>query len=87
MRNFWIALAATAVPITAFEVMALVLSGSRDTGVLGAIVFGLYAGGIIAAIVLAIVRRRRVSAGIFAGLGIGLVSLVVTCFAVVFTAF
>jgi hypothetical protein len=45
------------------------------------VALGLWILGFFVAIVLAIVGKRRLAAGIFAGIGISLVVLGITCFA------
>jgi hypothetical protein len=83
MRSFWIAFAATAVPISALGVASFVV-GEPPALMVGAIaVCYLFALGI--AIGMAVVRRRRVAAGIFTGLAAGVLVLATTCFATIFT--
>ncbi len=77
MSNFWKAFLATAIPISALEIISVI--GFSGFFLLNLMVF--YVLALVAAIVLAIRRKRRVAAGIFAGLAVSILVLATTCFA------
>jgi hypothetical protein len=91
MSNFRKALLWTAIPIIVLSVAGLtgVAVGSGDEGVeffFGLIWFGAafyFLGAIIALIISAVRHDRQKMAGILAGLGISIVSLGATCFAII----
>jgi hypothetical protein len=86
MSGFRKALLWTAVPIVVMSLigMAGIASNEVNLAVLlgffwvGAVFY--FVGTIIALIICAVMRKRQIVAGILAGLGIGIVSLGVTCF-------
>ena len=93
MITFAKALTATAVPIVAVSIASIVgvinTSGSAQNN-FASVAFGaagLWVLGILAAIGFAVARKGEVAAGILAGVGIGIVALGATCFAVVGSAF
>ncbi len=81
MNSFWKSVLATAVPLAAAVAVSMAWSqsivGRITAGVAG---FGSLAA-FVAAIVLAIVGRRQIAAGLLAGLGFGALSAVISCFA------
>jgi hypothetical protein len=80
MSSFWKALIATAVPITAVSITAMIVHSA--SGALLLAVLGLCLAAIVAGVVFAVTNRARIAAGVFAGLGIGLLAAVTSCFAV-----
>ncbi len=79
------ALLLTAIPLIVLFGSAsggLVARWSWDgVGVLAGIASILTAAALLAGIVLAIMRRTQLAAGVFTGMGIGVLGAVVTCFA------
>jgi hypothetical protein len=78
---FWVATLATAIPLAALVAVAMSIQNpilGWMAGVAGIAAF-------MTAIVLIIVGKRMIGAGILAGIGFGALALVITCFAVVFT--
>ena len=93
MSNFRKALLWTAIPIIILSVVSMtgVAVGSGDEGAefsfgflwIGAFLY--FLGAIILLIIFAIMHERQKMAGILAGLGISIVSLGATCFAMIST--
>ena len=91
MSDFRKALLWTAIPIVVLSLLSTILSfydrsGSPDKNVertLGLWFLAVYylVGAAIGAIIFGIISKRTIASGIWAGIGIGIISLGVTCFA------
>ncbi len=91
MSDFRKALLWTAIPIFILSIVSMVgvVINSGDEGAefgfgflwVGALLY--FLGTIIALILSAVMHKRQVMSGILAGIGIGIVSLGVTCFAMI----
>ena len=88
MNNFWKALIATAVPIVVLSIIGTVgiwttinSESVPNFAIAWFVGLVLWIGALITAIVFAVTGRRQLSAGIFAGVGIGFLVLGTTCFA------
>lgn len=83
MRNFWITFAATIVGLSAFGLASLLTSFRYEVLIA---VWGLsYVLALVAAIVLAVRRKSRIAAGMFAGIAASVLVLMTSCFIIVFT--
>ena len=92
MSDFCKALLATAIPLGVLGVVTagLAVAGAWDSyGVVGFVALGLLGLAILASIGFAIARRGQIVGGIWAGIGIGfavgVISLMVTCFAALYS--
>ena len=84
MNNFWKGLMATAIPIFLLGVISTVgsaISANSNFGIAWIIGVILLGPALITGIVLVATGRRHAGAGVFVGIGIGVVTLGVTCFA------
>ena len=83
MTPFRTAFASTAIPIAAVSILSL--AGTVSDGpfyhwlVLG-YGFGWWLAAVVAAVGFAVAGKRQVASGILAGIGVGFLSLVVSCF-------
>ncbi len=82
MSAFWKAVIVTVIlPVI---IGILTMAGLITSGVMF-ILFGIfYVSVIVIAIILAVTREREIAAGIFTGLGFGLLAFVTSCFAAAF---
>ena len=78
---FWLATLATAIPLVILVAIAIFTS----SGIVGGVGGGVAVVAFVAAIILIILGKRSVGAGILAGIGFGTLALVISCFAAVFT--
>lgn len=88
MSDFKKALIFTAIPIVVVSIIGTVGMSAYKTEGPETVLFNVWlaAGGLalvgfIAAVVLAVRGQKKIAAGIFAGVGIGIVAIGVTCFA------
>lgn len=83
MSDFWKALLWTAIPILVLSAISVVAAiASRGRVAFGGSIAGMLCVlALLVSIGFIIAKKRRIAAGILAGVGIGLVGLGLTCFA------
>ena len=89
MSDFKKAMMWTAIPIVVFSAIStggsIANPASVAFGIVSAVAAGLWGLAILACIGFAIARKRQIAAGILAGVGIGVLALGASCFALLVT--